>query len=313
MKELFLNQNIKTFNMKKKMATVTIGIPAYNEEANIGKLLHAVLMQREKNFRIKEILVVSDATDNTNAIVKSFTDKRIKLLINNQRQGQTASQNRVFSSATSDIVVLLEADTLPQKRTYLYELLDPILANPKTGLVQGNVRPAPAKTIVGKTLHAQIEAHYAFMIRTPRIYNWFATGRGGRAYNTFVYTKLIWPTSVPEDVYALLWCKEKKIPTVFQKKAVSTYKIPEKLSDLVKERQKIKSGSASLQSYFSKDLIKNVYHRPIGFFIKPILYFFVKNPIAFLSYLVIKIYVYLQLVDKEFSDFWPTTRSTKSF
>jgi len=54
----------------KKLITVSIGIPAYNEEANIGKLLSSLIKQKEAGFIIKEIIVVSDqSTDKTDEIV----------------------------------------------------------------------------------------------------------------------------------------------------------------------------------------------------------------------------------------------------
>ena len=51
--------------MRKKL-TVTIGIPAYNEEANVRNLLVSLLAQKETNFKLQEIIVVSDgSTDKT--------------------------------------------------------------------------------------------------------------------------------------------------------------------------------------------------------------------------------------------------------
>ena len=53
--------------MNKKL-TVSVGIPAYDEEANIKSLLEAILQQRQENFILKSIIVVSDGSTDRTAI-----------------------------------------------------------------------------------------------------------------------------------------------------------------------------------------------------------------------------------------------------
>ena len=84
--------------MKK---SVSIGIPAYNEEENIKILLSSVLAQKQDNFIIKEIVVVSDgSTDETGNRVLEIRNKIIKLFKNNQRIGQVLTQNIIVKKLT---------------------------------------------------------------------------------------------------------------------------------------------------------------------------------------------------------------------
>src|SRR5205085_420129 len=137
--------------------TVTIGIPAFNEEANIRRLLKTLFEQHETNFIIEKILVASDnSSDKTNEIVRSFSDERMVLLKNKKRRGQIFSQNKIFAKSSSDIVILLEADTYPQSLRYIHEMVQPIIRNAKVGLVHGNVRPLPCSSIVGIILERQV-------------------------------------------------------------------------------------------------------------------------------------------------------------
>ena len=54
---------------------VSVGIMAFNEEKNMGRLLKALLSQELKKVRIEEIIVVSDgSTDKTNEIVKELIE-----------------------------------------------------------------------------------------------------------------------------------------------------------------------------------------------------------------------------------------------
>ena len=65
-----------------KKISLSIGIPAHNEEANIGRLLENLLTQPLEDFLILEeiIVVTSGCTDRTEKIVDKFAkkDERIK-------------------------------------------------------------------------------------------------------------------------------------------------------------------------------------------------------------------------------------------
>jgi biofilm PGA synthesis N-glycosyltransferase PgaC len=73
-----------------------VGIMAYNEEANIGRLLEALLAQKTRLASLDEILVVaSGCTDRTEAIVEEFAarDGRIRLLTQVRKEGKAAAVN----------------------------------------------------------------------------------------------------------------------------------------------------------------------------------------------------------------------------
>src|SRR6266576_3625440 len=74
----------------------SIGVMAYNEERNIGRLLTALLAQQTDKCQIEEIIVLaSGCTDRTVDIVHSFSmvNPRIKLVIQAQRQGKASAVN----------------------------------------------------------------------------------------------------------------------------------------------------------------------------------------------------------------------------
>lgn len=121
---------------------VSVGIPAYNEEANIGRLLESLLLQEFQKIRMKEIIVVaSGCTDKTVDIVKSHRkkDKRIKILKQSRQLGKTAADNLFFQKAKSKILVLICADTV-LKKDCLENLIAPF-ANPKVGLTAARMIP----------------------------------------------------------------------------------------------------------------------------------------------------------------------------
>lgn len=80
----------------------SVGVTAYNEEANIGHLLDALLNQHLFDVEITEIIVVaSGCSDNTVPIVKRYMadNPTIKLINQPQREGKTAAINLFLAHA----------------------------------------------------------------------------------------------------------------------------------------------------------------------------------------------------------------------
>jgi cellulose synthase/poly-beta-1,6-N-acetylglucosamine synthase-like glycosyltransferase len=104
---------------KMDITTITVGICAHNEGTNIGHLLDNLLYHQplEGNYLLKEILVVSSgSTDKTNQILseKAEKDDRIKTFIQETRNGKANAQNVILSHSSSQMLVLVSADALPE-------------------------------------------------------------------------------------------------------------------------------------------------------------------------------------------------------
>jgi cellulose synthase/poly-beta-1,6-N-acetylglucosamine synthase-like glycosyltransferase len=116
--------------------TVTLLISAFNEARVIGSKLENSLALDYPSDRL-EILVVSDAsTDGTDAIVKSFAERGVKLLRMPERQGKTAGLNAALQQAHGEIVVFSDANILYQRD--VIRLLVRNFADPSVGCVTGN-------------------------------------------------------------------------------------------------------------------------------------------------------------------------------
>ncbi len=276
--------------------TLTIGIPAYNEQNNIARLLNSLLSQKQIGFVIEKIIVVTDgSTDDTNAKVESVADPRIVLVTSVERQGQNQAQQKIFTMAESDAVVLMEADTVPASVDYLAKLTSYLLEENRIGLVQGNPQLLPPTTLVGKIIDDQKQSYakYSFGHLDPEN---VCSGRGGRLFAKSVYQNLIWPESVPEDCYALLWCREHQIPTKFAEPARTFYQPPQSLQELINERTKVLLGQKALKAYFPEAQVSKLYNdmnsiqKTLG--LKRLLLMsadlFFRSPISFFGYLILK-------------------------
>jgi glycosyltransferase involved in cell wall biosynthesis len=94
---------------------VSVIIPAYNQAEFLAATIHSVLNQTYQNF---EIIVVNDASpDNTNEVMRQFTDPRIQYIVHERNQRLPATRNTGMRASQGEIIALLDADDLfhPEK------------------------------------------------------------------------------------------------------------------------------------------------------------------------------------------------------
>jgi glycosyltransferase involved in cell wall biosynthesis len=93
--------------MKNKALTLSIVIPAYNEERYIGVCLDAISKQ---SIQPDEIIVVdNNSVDDTIEIARAY--KNVKI-IREPKQGVFYASTRGFKEAKSDIIARIDADTI---------------------------------------------------------------------------------------------------------------------------------------------------------------------------------------------------------
>lgn len=96
----------------------------YNDEKYIGQAIESILKQ---NFPDFEFLIVNDGSkDKSSRIVKSFNDKRIRLIKNKKNLGLTKSLNIALSIAKGKYIARMDADdiSLPNRLKNQTEFLD---------------------------------------------------------------------------------------------------------------------------------------------------------------------------------------------
>jgi cellulose synthase/poly-beta-1,6-N-acetylglucosamine synthase-like glycosyltransferase len=133
---------------------ITVGICAYNEGKNIGKLLDNILNEQKFEEDYELIVVCSGCTDDTVEIVMSFQEQtsKVRLFVECERKGKASAINRIFSEAKGKVIIFVSADTLPNKDCFNNLLLK--LKLPNVGIVCGNPTPINSKKpLVGKLVH----------------------------------------------------------------------------------------------------------------------------------------------------------------
>lgn len=153
------------------MLRCCVATMAYNEEANIGQMMEAVLAQRLRRVEIVEIVVVaSGCTDRTEKIVRAFAEKepRIRLLTQPCRRGKSAAVNLLLRQTSQEIIVFVNADTIPDPDA-IEHLVAPF-SDPLVGMTGG--RPVPAnnpRTFMGYVAHLLWALHHQISLRRPKM------------------------------------------------------------------------------------------------------------------------------------------------
>ena len=93
------------------LPSVSLLIAAYNEEAVIGERIDNALKLDYPSSKLEVVIASDGSSDGTNAIVRSYTDPRVRLLEYPIRKGKASVLNAAFPELHGDIVVLSDANT----------------------------------------------------------------------------------------------------------------------------------------------------------------------------------------------------------
>lgn len=217
------------------MLKTCIAIMAYNEEANIGHLLEALLAQRLSKVSIEEIVVVaSGCTDQTEEIVNDFSgrDARIKLIVQSRREGKASAINLLLRHTRQEIIVLESADTLPAPDT-IENLVAPF-ADPTVGMTGGHPVPTndPSR-FMGFAAHLLWNLHHRISMRNPKMGELIAFRR---------FFRQIPHESAVDEASIEPLIRGQGLTLHYVPEAVVYNRGPETLEDFFKQRERIYAG-----------------------------------------------------------------------
>ena len=223
------------------MLHVSIGVCAYNEEKNIGRLLNALLNQKTSKIDICEIIVVSSgSTDKTDDIVMEFSkkDDRVRLITQPKREGKASAVNVFLRNANGEICVLESADTVPLRDT-IEKLCLPFYDR-NVGMTGGHPIPVNDRsTFMGYVGHLLWELHHQISLETPKL--------GELVAFRNVIDEI--PKNIAVDeAYIEAVIRQKGYKIVYVPDAICYNKAPETVRDFIKQRRRIYAGHLHLKS-----------------------------------------------------------------
>jgi glycosyltransferase involved in cell wall biosynthesis len=157
---------------------ITVLMSVYNGEKHLKESIDSILNQTFEDF---EFLIITDpSTDKSIEIIKSYTDKRIKLVQNEQKQGLVNSLNIGLDIANGKYIARMDCDdiSLPQRLQKQFDFME---THPDIGICGSLVQPFGAGNhiiwrtpehhdqIVSKMIFASSLFHPTVMIRKSSI------------------------------------------------------------------------------------------------------------------------------------------------
>lgn len=211
-------------------SSISIGICAHNEEETIGKLLEQVMAE---DIPLKEVIVVVAGRDSTADIVaeKSETHEKIKLIYEEEREGQIAAQNKILSHATGEDILLLDGDGVIKEGS-----LEALYAKYQEGgkVVAGKEIPLTGESFVGRIIRSYGEIHNELCSSNPR----FSTHIGifpSRLLDSF-------PRIILDDAYIEHRARQEGMSVEYSENAVKYHNTPNKLRFFFHQQKKNWAG-----------------------------------------------------------------------
>ncbi len=241
---------------------ITIGIPAYNEEKNIGKLIDEILSQDIGDNIMASLIISDSSTDRTEEIVSSYIkkNKNINLIRTKVRQGKSQALNLIFRAAQKDdVLILLDADVLLGSNTLKF-LLERILRSEDIGLVGGNPVPVSPKSFLNIAEQASFFS-WAILTRMKDISPYGLYHSHGRilAISKQFCSNISIPNTVHsgDDQYLYLSCIKNGLKFEYEPKAVVFYKLPKTIGDYLKQGVRFRRSIIENKKLFGNNLVED--------------------------------------------------------
>ncbi|MBV9945393.1 MAG: glycosyltransferase [Myxococcales bacterium] len=153
---------------------VSIVVPAFNEAANIRRLLTALLEQQTRIARIIEIVVVaSGCTDETAEVARELGRGRpgMHVHVQERREGKVAAINAFLRmrDPRAEVLVVCSADLDPA-RDVIEKMTRALRDRPDLGMVGG--RPVPTNDgsrLVGRMVKVLWDLHHRVALEVPKM------------------------------------------------------------------------------------------------------------------------------------------------
>jgi glycosyltransferase involved in cell wall biosynthesis len=253
---------------------ITVGIPSFNEEFNISRLLHSIIELNKlgsddldnqnnseyknddslssetlgkKTFEITEVIISDDSSDNTCRIVDEIASQNpslnVKLIHHDYRRGVSAAWNEIFRNATGDVIVLYDADIIIEKNTTAL-LVGSIRED--IGLCASNSKPLVSK----KSTITRASVFIADWLGAIRKYGLSQYTVMGRALS--ISSDVAKKITILENVIALdlyLQCKvlEQGMEVHYNENAVIYFKPPDNMFDFSSQIIRAMNGHKQIE------------------------------------------------------------------
>ena len=294
-----------------KKTTVTIGIPAHNEEANIGFLINQLLAQKQTKYKIDQIIVASDnSTDKTVKIVKNINSPIVHVIDSKTRIGKPLRENQIKNISKSDILVLLDADIQLDGDEFIKKVIRPIEEG--ADLASCRVLALNPETLVENILNQSIIFQDKIISKFAEGDNVYTCHGTTLVMSKKLYTSINFPNSIGEDAFAYFYCRRNNFKYKFTSDAFVYIKLPTNLKDHLKQSRRFNESREMMYKEFEGYPPLETYNISAFGNLKELIFSVFNSPIYFSLYLALNIYSRLITVKKvSRSATWDIAASSK--
>ncbi|MCE5203493.1 MAG: glycosyltransferase family 2 protein [Coriobacteriales bacterium] len=218
--------------------SVSVLVPAHNEEASVAKTVRSLL---EQDYPIAEIIVVDDGSqDGTWQSLQAFSsDVRVRLVRNQTRGGKASALQTALRLASGEIVVSVDSDSTFDRDAIRW--LVQYLRDPEVGGVSGNIKVRNRKSSLATWLQA---SEYAIAIATGRrvssYVGWLTviSGAFGAYRRSDLESVGAWDPGIGDDSNITIKVRKRRRKVVFAPEAVCLTDVPERWTVLWRQRRR---------------------------------------------------------------------------
>lgn len=243
--------------LKKKVPSLAIGIPAYNESGNIINLLESIIKQNADTFYIKEIIVNSDGSnDDTVKIVKNYSllHGQVRAIINKKRKGKSFRLNEIYAAHDSDYLLTLDADVV-FANTDAIEKMIMVFDSPDVLVSAGNFIPLPSRSFLGRIMYSN-NVLWNYTRENLNHGDHISNLYGGASMLRKDFSKeVLYPENITcDEEYLYLKAKGKR-GFRFAQDAYVFFKAPSSLKDVINQGHRFHTERKMLIDIFGKEVL----------------------------------------------------------
>lgn len=296
-----------------KIASLSVGIPAYNESNNIKYIIEGVIDQKQTAYKLEEIIIVTDGcTDGTNKIVEKLVKKYpiIKLHHDGKRMGKASRLNQIYQLNKSKLLLTLDADV---KLGTKEEINIMVKAMGKNGVVVGgNLIPIKPKGFI-KTLYYQNYALWNEMRQDLNSGDHIANLYGSATLVKGAFAKtIVYPVNITADEEYLYFSAKKVDGFRFAKNTCFYFKPVQSFREYLVHGRRVLNERNYIVEYFGSKSLK-AHHIPTKTKLKELARLGLFNPVVCLGVVILNIIIRIapqnDVLNKE--GMWQTLTTTK--
>ncbi len=263
----------------KEYPRVSIIVPAYNEGKNIKNTLERLIDLEYPKDKLEIIVVDDGSKDNTYEIAKEYEEKYNFIKVyKKENGGKSSALNYGIKRSSGEIIVTLDADSIPEKDSLIKMLKYMYYYN--ADIVVPAIQIISTKKLIEKYQYIDYVIHNFSRMVIDKMNSIFIASGPFSVFRRSVFEKigLFDEKNISEDMEIALRAQKNNFKIKFCPEVIIKTVPPDNFKSLLKQRVRWILGF--IDNYTKYRDIENIYLREIVFGISIILY--VLLPLSFL-------------------------------